>query len=206
MTETDDKEKQKAAMDAWDIAQILWGTSVYPLLLQNQKFAEFSDLARKAQSFVEDGATAPVRNFLAKLKSATGLGPLFEKLDEIKTVDQLRQIGDERLQDLAGRLIGMAFDKIENSKLNDALKDLQNSLNKIEDFKNAWYERIKKAVNDKVTFDLHYAYTQASHDHKLIERRAEFESGRRSRACAGGGGGRFFRRPGKIQLELCADQ
>jgi hypothetical protein len=169
LTETDDEEEQKAALEVWDIAQILWGTSVYPLLLQNQKFAEFSDLARKAQSFVEDGATAPVRNFLARLKSATRLDPLFEKLGEIKTVDQLRQIGDERLQELAGRLIGRAFDKIENSKLNDALMDLQNSLNKIDDFKNAWYERIKKAVNDKVTFDLHYAYTQASHDQKLID-------------------------------------
>ena len=169
LTETDDEDEQKAAMDAWDIAQILWGTSVYPLLLQNQKFAEFSDLARKAQSFVEDGATAPVRIFLTKLKSATRLDPLFEKLGEIKTVDQLRQIGDERLQELAGRLIGTAFDKIENSRLNDALKHLQNSLNKIDDFKNAWYERIKKAVNDKVTFDLHYAYTQASHDQKLID-------------------------------------
>jgi hypothetical protein len=169
LTETDDEEEQKAALEAWDIAQILWGTSVYPLLLQNQKFAEFSDLARKAQSFVEDGATAPVRNFLARLKSATRLDPLFEKLGEIKTVDQLRQIGDERLQELAGRLVGRAFDKIENSKLNNALMDLQNSLNKIDDFKNAWYERIKKAVNDKVTFDLHYAYTQASHDQKLID-------------------------------------
>lgn len=169
LTETDDKDKQKAAMDAWDIAQILWGTSVYPLLLQNEKFAEFSQLARKAQAFVEDGATAPVRNFLDKLKSATGLDPLFEKLGEIKTADQLRQIGDEKLQDLAGRLIGVAFDKIEKSKLNDALMDLQKSLNRVEDFKNTWYDRITKAVGDKVTFDLHYAYAQASHDQKLID-------------------------------------
>jgi hypothetical protein len=169
LTETDDEEEQNAAMDAWDIAQMLWGTSVYPLLLQNEKFKEFSDLARKARDFVEDGATAPVRDFLTKLKSATRLDPLFKKLGEIETSDQLRQIGDEKLQDLAGRLIGVAFDKIEKSKLNDALKDLQKSLKMVEDFKNAWYERIKKAVSDKVTFDLHYAYTQASHDRKLID-------------------------------------
>jgi len=169
LTETDGEEEQNAAMDAWDIAQLLWGTSVYPLLLQNEKFAEFSQLARKAQAFVEDGATAPVRDFLTKLKSATRLDPLFEKLGEIETTDQLRQMGDEKLQDLAGRLIGVAFDKIEKSKLKDALKDLQKSLKMVEDFKNAWYERIKKAVGDKVAFDLHYAYTQASHDQKLID-------------------------------------
>jgi hypothetical protein len=169
LTETDDEEEQKSAMDAWDIAQMLWGTSVYPLLLQDERFKEFSDLARKARDFVEDGATTPVRDFLTKLKSATRLDPLFQKLGEIETADQLRQIGDEKLQDLAGRLIGVAFDKIEKSKLNDALKNLQKSLKMVEDFKNAWYERIKKAVNDKVTFDLHYAYTQASHDKNLID-------------------------------------
>jgi hypothetical protein len=169
LTETDDEEEQEAAMDAWDVAQLLWGTSVYPLLLQNEKFAEFSRLARKAQAFVEDGATSPVRNFLAKLKSATRLDPLFEKLGEIKTADQLRQMGDERLQDLAGRLLGVAFDKIKKSELNDAAKALQKSLKMVEDFKNAWYERITKAVSDKVTLDLQYAYAQASRDQKLID-------------------------------------
>ncbi|MGH9755669.1 MAG: hypothetical protein ACREA2_23045 [Blastocatellia bacterium] len=169
LNETDDEEEAAAAMDAWDIAQILWGTSLYPLLLQNEKFAEFAQLARKAQAFVEDGAMEPVRNFLSKLKSATRLDPLFEKLGEIKTADQLKQISDEKLQDLAGRLIGVAFDKIEKSKLNDAAKKLQKSLNRIEEFKNAWYARITEAVNDKFTLDLHYAYTRASRDRKLID-------------------------------------
>jgi hypothetical protein len=156
-------------MNAWDIAQILWGTSVYPLLLQNEKFAEFSQLVRKAQAFVEEGAMAPVRDFLSMLKSATRLDPLFEKLGEIKTADQLLQIGDQRLQDLAGRLIGVAFDKIKESGLNDAVKNLRQSLEKIEDFKNAWYARVTEAVRDKFTLDLHYAYTRASSDLELID-------------------------------------
>src|SRR6185436_7792215 len=117
-------EEPDAKLDAWDVAQLLWGTSVYPLLLQNEEFEKFSQLARKAQSFVEDGATAPVRNFLSRLKSAMRLDPLFEKLGEIKTAEQLRQLGDEKLQDMAGRLIGMGFDKIENSRLNAAVGDL----------------------------------------------------------------------------------
>lgn len=160
---------EKDSMDAWDVAQLLWGTSVYPLLLQNDRFAEFSQLARKARNFVEDGATAPVRNFLSKLKSAMRLDPLFEKLGEIKTADQLRQIGDEKLQEIAGRLIGIGFDKIEDSRLNEALKELQKSLKRIEDFKNSWYSRLKGAVSDKIRLDLHYAYTQASRDQKLID-------------------------------------
>ena len=123
LTETDDDEEMAAAMDAWDVAQLLWGTNVYPLLLQNEKFEKFSELAQQAQAFVEEGATEPVRNFIAKLKSATRLDPLFEKLGEIKTADQLKQISDEKLQELAGHLIGVAFDEIKKSKLNDAAED-----------------------------------------------------------------------------------
>jgi hypothetical protein len=137
--------------------------------LQNEEFAEFSKLAQKAQAFVEDGATAPVRDFLSKLKSAMRLDPLFEKLGEITTADQLQQIGDEKLQEIAGRLIGKAFDKIEKSRLNEAFEDLQKSLKMIEDFKDAWYARLTEAVSDKVRLDLHYAYTQASREEKLID-------------------------------------
>jgi len=169
LTETDDEEEKEAAMDAWDVAQLLWGTSVYPLLLQNEKFAEFSRLAQKAQAFVEDGATEPVRNFITKLKAATRLDPLFEKLGEIKTADQLKQISDEKLRELAGHLIGVAFDEIKQSKLNDAAKALQQSLKRIEDFKNNWYARITEMVSDKFTLDLHYAYTRASSDMALID-------------------------------------
>jgi hypothetical protein len=165
----DAEEEPDAKLDAWDVAQLLWGTSVYPLLLQNEEFEKFSQLARKAQSFVEDGATAPVRNFLSRLKSAMRLDPLFEKLGEIKTAEQLRQLGDEKLQEMAGRLIGMGFDKIENSRLNAAVGDLQKSLKRIKDFKDTWYARLRKAVNDKIRLDLHYAYTRASRDQKLID-------------------------------------
>src|SRR5262245_11316127 len=169
LTETDDDEEKAAATDAWDVAQLLWGTSVYPLLLQNEKFAEFSQLARKAQAFIEEGAAEPVRNFIAKLKSATRLDPLFEKLREIKTADQLKQVGDAKLRDRAGRLIGMAFDEIKKSKLNDAVKTLQQSLNRIEEFKKDWYARVTEAVGAKFTFDLHYAYARSSHDRKLVD-------------------------------------
>jgi len=61
------------------------------------------------------------------------------------------------------------FDKIKKSELNDAFEDLQKSLKRIKDFKNAWYARITEAVSDKFTLDLHYAYTQASRDQKLID-------------------------------------
>jgi hypothetical protein len=172
LTDTDaeaGEAEKEAAMAAWDIAQLLWGTNIYPLLLQNEEFAEFAQLAQKARAFVEDDATKSVREFIAKLKSATRLDPLFEKLRGVETADQLKQLSDAQLQDLAGRLIGVAFDKIKNSALNDAAKTLQQSLNKIEEFKNTWYARLTEAIGSKFTLDLHYAYTQASRDQELLD-------------------------------------
>ncbi len=169
LTETDDEDEKEAAMDAWEIAEILWGTNVYPLLLLNEEFAKFSQFVRKVQSFVEDDATKPVRDFIAKLKAALPLDSLFEKLGEIKTADQLKQLGDEKLQDLAGRLIGKAFGEIKQGELDGAAKTLQANLNRIEKFKHNWYARLTEAVNHKFTFDLHYAYTRASRSAQLID-------------------------------------
>jgi hypothetical protein len=172
LTDTDAEAgaaEQETAMAAWDVAQLLWGTNIYPLLLQNEEFAKFSQLAQNARAFVEDGATKPLREFISTLKAAMQLDPLFKKLRVIKTADQLKQLGDAQLQDLAGRLIGVAFDKIKNSELNNAAKTLQQSLDKIEAFKNTWFARITDAVSSKFTLDLHYAYTQASRDAKLLD-------------------------------------
>jgi hypothetical protein len=169
LTEADDEAEREAALDAWEIAEIIWGTNIYPLLLQKEEFLKFSQFIQKIRSFVEDETTKPVRDFVAGLRSAFPLDSLFKKLGEIKTADQLKQLSDEKLQDLAGRLIGRAFNEIRQSELNNAAKTLQASLNNIEKFKNNWYARITEAVNNKFTFDLHYAYTRASRSASLID-------------------------------------
>jgi hypothetical protein len=169
LTDTEDEAEKEAALDAWEIAQLVWGVNVYPLLLQNEEFAKFSQFIQKVRSFVEDDATKPVRAFIARLKAAFPLDSLFEKLGEIKTADQLKQLGDEKLQDLAGRLIGKAFDRIKQSEFGAAAKAMQSSLDKIEEFKNNWYRRVTEAVNHKFTFDLHYAFARASRNRELID-------------------------------------
>jgi hypothetical protein len=156
-------------LSAWDVAQLLWGTSLYPLLLQNEEFAKFALLARRARSFVEDDATKALRDFIAKLAAATKLDPLFDKLRAVQTPDQLKQLVDAKLQDLAGRLIGVAFDQLKASDLNDAVKTLHQCLSKIEAFKNAWYARLTEAVSNKFTLDLHYAYARSASDKDLVD-------------------------------------
>jgi hypothetical protein len=166
---SDEEAGESDKLGTWEIAQIIWATNIQPLLLFNDEFQKFSQLAQKAQSFITDGATKPVRDYVAKLKAFLPLDSLFAQLGKIQNADQLKQLADGRLQDLAGRLIGKAFAELKQSDLNDALKALQQSLNKIDDFKNNWYAKLTDAVKKKFTFDLHYAYTRATRNASLLD-------------------------------------
>ncbi|MDQ3009141.1 MAG: hypothetical protein M3X11_00335 [Acidobacteriota bacterium] len=166
---SDEDAADSDKLGTWEIAQIIWATNIQPLLLFNDEFQKFSQLAQKAQAFITDGATKPVRDFIAKLKAFLPLDSLFAELGKIQNANQLKQLADVKLQDLAGRLIGKAFTELKQSDLNDALKALQQSLNKIDAFKNNWYAKLNQAVKQKFTFDLHYAYTRATRNASLLD-------------------------------------
>lgn len=185
----DEKADESNSVSLIELAQIIWGTNLFPLLLQNEEFLKFSQQAKKARDFINDGATKPLRDFADKLKAFLPLDSLFAQLGKIQNADQLKQLADTKLQDLAGRLIGKSFAELKQSELNDALKTLQASLNKIEDFKNNWYAKLTAAVNQKFTVDLHYAYSRATRNAQLLD--VEFDlntdDGKRlARAAAGG--------------------
>src|SRR5262249_26519439 len=127
----DENADEQSSLGLVEIVEIVWGTNIFPLLLQNEEFLKFSQKAKQAQAFLNDGATKPVRDFAAKLKAFLPLDSLFAQLGKIQNTDQLKQLADMKLQDLAGRLIGKAFAELKQSELNGALKALQQSLNKI---------------------------------------------------------------------------
>ncbi len=160
---------EETSLDAWEIIMIVWGTNVYPLLLQNDEFNRFSALIKRIQSFIEDEATKPVRDFIARLKEAFPLDSLFWQLSRIKTPQELKQITDQKLLDLAGRLIGKAFNEIRQSELNDAIKTLQAGLDRIGLFRQTWHDKLKGAVRQNFTFDLHYALMRAALNERLLD-------------------------------------
>lgn len=186
---SDEATDASTSLNLTELVGIIWGTNIFPLLLQNEEFMKFRQEAQKAQDFLNDGATQPLREYIAKLKDFLPLDSLFAQLGKIQNADQLKQLADGKLQDLAGRLIGKAFTELKQSELNDALKTLQQSLNKIDEFKNNWYARLTQAVNQKFSIDLHYAYTRATRNASLLD--VEFdlsnaEGQKLARAAAGG--------------------
>lgn len=178
-----------ASISTLDLVMVLWSTNIQPLLMGSEDFLKFSQLAQKAQSFVSDGPNKPVREFIAKLKESLPLDSLFGQLEKIKTPDDLKNVADTKLQDLAGRLVGKTFDELKKGSLDKTLKDLQQNLKRIDDFKNNWYAKVTEAVNQKFTFDLHFAYTRATHDAELLDIEFDLntEDGQRlARAAASG--------------------
>lgn len=185
-----DDSTDEDSISTLELVQIIWGTNVFPLLMMNADFLQFTKLTQKAHNFITDGATKPVRDFLAKLKEELGLDPLIGKLNGLNSPDDLKNLADTRLQDLAGKVIGKTFDELKKSDVNKAFQLLQTNLKRIEDFKNNWYAKITAAVNQKFTFDLHFAYTRATRNKELLD--VEFdlntaEGQQLARAAAGGG-------------------
>ncbi len=184
-----DDSSDEDSISTLELVQIIWGTNVFPLLLQNADFFEFSQRAKKAHDFITDGATKPVRDFIANLKAELPLDDLFGQLEKLNSPDDLKNLADTRLQDLAGRVIGQTFDKLKQSDVNKAFQTLQTNLQRIETFKNNWYAKLTEAVHQNFTFDLHYAYTRATRNASLLD--VEFdlntaEGQQLARAAAGG--------------------
>lgn len=166
----EDETNAAKSSDAWIVTQLIWTGSVYPLLLQKEEFAKFSARVNQLRTFVEDGAMKPVRDAIAKLNEAVPLNAIFEKLMLVKSPNDLKNLADEKLQDVAGRLIGRTFAEIKkDKKFDDAFKEFQKSLSRIEDFKKNWYAKLQHAVNQSFKFDLHYAYSRAEKDAALLD-------------------------------------
>lgn len=184
-----DDSKDEESISTLELVQIIWGTNVFPLLLMNSDFQQFTKLTQKAHDFITDGATKPVRDFIAKLKDELGLDPLLKQLDKFSSPDDLKNLADTRLQDLAGKVIGQTFEELKKSDVNKAFQLLQTNLKRIEDFKNTWYAKITEAVHQKFTFDLHFAYTRATRNKELLDVEYDLntaEGQELARAAAGG--------------------
>ncbi|MBS1788317.1 MAG: hypothetical protein JST85_11370 [Acidobacteria bacterium] len=164
-----DDTSDEESISTLELVQIIWGTNVFPLLMMNADFLEFTKRTQKAHDFITDGAIKPLRDFIAKLKEELGLDPLFDKLKQVNSPDDLKNLADTRLQDLAGKVIGQAFDELKKSDVNKAFQLLETNLQRIENFKKTWYAKITEAVHQKFTFDLHFAYTRATRNKELLD-------------------------------------
>ena len=153
--------------ESWEIIKRLSGERFYDLLLNQQDFQQFLVYVRSVKSFINDGATQHIRDFIAELKKSLPLDDLFKELEKCNTPDKLKAMADEKLQALVEKLVGNAFDQLGDYK--KASQQVNAALKQISKFKDKWYEKVTEAVHQTFEFNLHSAYTRATEDDALID-------------------------------------
>lgn len=153
--------------EVWTIIRKLSGEKFYDLLLDQTSFGEFLEYVQKAKDFLTEGASEQIRKIIGDLKKEFPLDTLFNDLAKYDTPEKLKNLADQKLKALAERLLGKAFNQLGDFKA--ASREINETLKKITEFKNKWYEKLTESAKQSFKANLNYAYIQASESDALID-------------------------------------
>jgi hypothetical protein len=183
--------KNLVGQDAWDLITRFTGPGVYDILVDDAAFGEFAKLVQQAKSFLEDGgAQQDIREFVKTFKDQFPLDSVLAQLKGITTPDQLKNLADQKLQGLAERLLGKAFDEIRK----DAGKQLQQlhaALDKVNDFKDSYYKKLVEVTNRSYAANVHLEFARASTSDKLLDVEIDVRTDEGKQLAVAAGGGDF---------------
>ena len=164
-TATSDVHRQ-----AWSLIKRFWGDRIHDVLLSSEEITRVGEFARTAHKFLTDEGFEDVRNVISSIKEASRLDPLFETLKNFDTPAELRQEADERLKGVVERIVGKAFDELDDSDLGNNLEKLHSALEKIQDFKTNSYKKIlEKAAGQSFSMELAYNYSRVDTKKALLD-------------------------------------
>lgn len=154
---------------AIDLLRRLYSERVFGVLQKNDEFNAAVGLLKTAQSLIKGEADGEITKWIGLLKAQVPVDGLLKQLSQLTNPAQIRGIADERLQGLVEQLVGKAFDRLEDSDIDDVLGMLRTNLKQIDAFKNKWYERVQNAVQQSFQAKLHVAFTRTHKNGKLLE-------------------------------------
>ncbi|MFI5177120.1 MAG: hypothetical protein ACHQO8_01065 [Vicinamibacterales bacterium] len=155
--------------DAWALITRLSGGHLTSLLADDATLGEVKTIAQTALDFLHGGWQPRLRDVVDELKSGLPVDRLFGALAKQASKDGLMRLADATLQGVAERLLGLAWDRIKASDLGQAAADLHAALDRIDDFKTAWYKKLGDALHQSYSLSANYAYTRASSGDALID-------------------------------------
>ena len=155
--------------DAWAVIDRLSGGHLSSLAADDDALARISTIAATARDFIRGQWQPKLRDVVDELTSRLRPGPLFAALARQATKDGLMRLTDLTLQGVAERLLGQAWDRIKASDLGQASADLHAALDRVNDFKDAWYKKLGDALHQSFSINANYAYTRATSDDALID-------------------------------------
>lgn len=152
----------------WDLIRRLAGDRFYEVLLSDQEFSKFSDFVKEIKKFLTDGVNKHIREFIKDLKEQFKLDDLFGKLEQIDSVQKIKDLSEKKLKGLIEKLVGEAVDN--NSQLLDKiLKPLQIFFKNLDKFNETYAKAVEKALNQSFAFNLNYTYNTVKKGEKLID-------------------------------------
>ncbi len=174
---------------AWELLERLFGDRLRDLLLDNDGFQEIRDLVTAAKDFLESGAKEKIRQFVAEVKEKLGLDSLIGALSTVSDEAQLKALVDQKIQGLVGRVLGKAFDKIEASKIGEAVEKINRFLVKVQDFDEYYQKFLSKVTAQSISMSLNYKFSRATSRDALfdVELNLTEKTGRDLARAAGGG-------------------
>jgi hypothetical protein len=156
---------------AWNLIQQIVGGDVFKLIA-GDSLAVFADLQAVVAGVLKM-VIAPdfdkLRDLVAALKSRLKLDELFGKLEKVSTAKDLRDLRDKTLQGLVERVVGKVFDEIKESELGSVVGELNKTVKQLKSFKDAFAEKMQKALHQSVELRINYLYTRATADSTLID-------------------------------------
>jgi hypothetical protein len=185
-----DELKELAGAEGWDLIKRLAGTQLYDILLDPAAFTAFSGLVRQAKELVASPGRQAIRDLVQSFKGSFPLDSVLKQLNGIKTPQDLANLADEKLQGVAEQLLGKAFEQIRADAGKD-LAELRAALEKVDSFKQKYYEKLKDVTRRSFESQLHFAFARASASEELLDVEVDVSTAEGGALAARAAGGDF---------------
>lgn len=154
---------------AWNVINRLVGGDLAALLQDNTILSRITTIAQSGLGFLRGQWQPRLRDLVDELKNDFHLDQIFDELARCDSEDKLKSLADTKLQGVVEKLLAQPWDQITSSGLGQAVKDLHKALDAVNDFRNDWYEKIVRALNQSFSLCVNCAYTRAAQNEALID-------------------------------------
>ncbi|MGE0450316.1 MAG: hypothetical protein AB7Q29_12135 [Vicinamibacterales bacterium] len=157
--------------DAWSVIQQIVGGDIFRLASAESLaiFGELRAVASSALRMLVAPDFEPLRDLIDAARARLKIDDLFGQLEPLSSAKDLRQLRDKTLQGLVERIVGRAFDEIEAREFAAVAREVNGALAQLQTFKNAFAEKMEKALHQSVELRINALYTRARADSTLVD-------------------------------------
>ncbi|MEO8071163.1 MAG: hypothetical protein ABI652_07155, partial [Acidobacteriota bacterium] len=161
------EDLQDASEDVWNIFRRFGGGEIFTLLESNGAFNGVIQLAAQALEFLD--SDSELKDLIDRLEADLRLDVIFGRLEKIVSKEMLLNLADRQLQGVVERVLGKPFEELKNSDIGTAFNELQQTLARINTFREEMIKKLESALNRSVSMEINFAYTRSSSDKALVD-------------------------------------